>query len=142
MSPPPKNTNVADASSLSASPIDSVTQSQLDNQQRTIQLLVSEKTSLSTALQKLESESQQGTNTLNHTPPIHRNLYSYLVARDHTASLEEMQTEIQQLTARVTSLQDELRDSAVARAQLTSREQEHVNQARESVRLPVIWLVV
>jgi hypothetical protein len=44
-----------------------------------------------------------------------------------------MLTEIRQLTARITSLQDELRDSAVARAQLTSREQEHVERARESV---------
>ena len=51
-----------------------------------------------------------------------------------------MQTEIQRLTARVTSLQDELRDSAVARARLTSREQEHINRARESVRFSVIWL--
>ena len=53
-----------------------------------------------------------------------------------------MQTEIQRLTARVTSLQDELRDSAVARARLTSREQEHINRARESVRFSVIWLCV
>ena len=44
-----------------------------------------------------------------------------------------MQTETQQLRARVTSLQDELRDSALARAQLASREQEHVEQARNVV---------
>lgn len=53
-----------------------------------------------------------------------------------------MQTEIQQLTARITSLQDELRHSVVVRAQLTSREQEHVERARESVSfIAAYWLV-
>lgn len=60
----PTNGHIPDASSLFASPVDSVTQAQLENQQRTISLLVSEKATLSTTLQNLESEAERGMSSI------------------------------------------------------------------------------